>query len=822
MNIASVNTSNPLILVVDDSAIMRQMLRQVLEGDGYSVVEAEDGERALDLFERLHPNIILMDCLMPRMDGITACARLQELPGGNNTPVIMITSFGDDKFVDLAFEAGASDYLTKPVHWPAFRQRVRRMLYTKTTEASLKQSEAFAQSIINHALDGVITIDYEGIIRSFNPASEQIFGYKSGEIVARDISQIIPEFFGTLNNSSFSIEPYCEERICTNTSHEVRGQRKDGSGLPIELSLSKFPAGERWMVTIILRDITQRKQVEEELRESEERYRALTENAYDLISEIGVRGEFLYISPNYNEVLGYTAEELIGKRLIDFIHPDDRQGVKIGFQRVFESAALEQMIYRFINKNGEFSCFESTGKVYQTASGDARAVFISRDTTERLRYEDTIWHQAFHDILTDLPNRLLFRDRLNLAMAHAKRNEHMLAVLFLDLDRFKLINDTLGHGVGDLLLREVTYRLTQSVRDEDTVARMGGDEFAILLPKVLRIDNAAKVATKILESIKQPLNVDGHELYITTSIGIVIYPNDGEDAGILLKNADTAMYLAKEKGRNNYQLYAPAMNDKAIMRLALENNLRRALLRDEFVVYYQPKFNTVTSQIIGMEALVRWQHPDLGLVPPSEFIPIAEETGLIVPLGEWVLRNVCIQNKAWQDAGLFPLRVAVNLSARQFQLQYLVEMVSRVLKETEMDPKWLELEITESVAMQNAEFAVIMLNELKEMGIQLTIDDFGTGYSSLSYLKRFPIDKLKIDRSFISEICEDHEQAAIASTVIVLGQSLKLGVIAEGVETLEQFNFLKQRQCDEMQGFLLGKPMPAIDFGALLMKKKEY
>ncbi|OPX91535.1 MAG: Cyclic di-GMP phosphodiesterase Gmr [Pelotomaculum sp. PtaB.Bin013] len=804
-----------LILVVDDSKYMRFKLRQVMESDGYKVVDAENGEQALSVFRLERPEIVLMDCMMPVMDGFTACTRLQELPGGDRVPVIMITKLEDDKDVDMAFKAGATDYITKPIHWAVLRHRVRRMLHARRAETSLEQSEAFNRTLINHALDGIITINTDGVIQSFNPASERIFGYGCGDVLGQDINLLMPEFYIDYN-TCLTGGQFIEEYQCAGAIREISGRRKDGSAVTIELTISEFYFDEQRLYTVILRDISERKQSEEALRESEERHRTLTENTYDLISEIDNSERYLYLSPNYQDVLGYEPGELIGRKVIDLIYPEDCPAVKASFRRVFEHRAIEQVIYRFIHKNGELRWFESTGKTYQTVTGESRVVFVSRDITERQRYEETIRHQAFHDALTGLPNRMLFKDRLTLEIAHAKRNKQMLAVLFLDLDRFKLVNDTLGHGLGDQLLKIIARRLVGYVREDDTVARLGGDEFTVLLPEILQAENAAKVARKILQAVREPVHIDVHELYISTSIGIALYPSDGEDAESLLKNADTAMYRAKENGKNNYQLYTPAMNAKAFERLAIENGLRRALDRNEFVVHYQPKVNINTGKIIGMEALVRWEIPERGLIPPGDFIPLAEDTGLIVPIGEWVLRTACAQNKAWQDAGYPPLRVAVNLSARQFQLQNLVEVVSRILKETRLEPCWLELEITESVAMQNAEYTVKMLYELKDMGIQLAIDDFGTGYSSLNYLKRFPISKLKIDKSFVREIGTDQDNEAIASTVIVLGQSLKLGVVAEGVETEEQYDFLKQHQCDEMQGYLFGKPVPPEKFEEIL------
>lgn len=425
-------------------------------------------------------------------------------------------------------------------------------------------------------------------------------------------------------------------------------------------------------------------------------------------------------------------------------------------------------------------------------------------------------HQAFHDPLTGLPNRLLFNDRLTMALAHARRNKEMLAVLFFDLDQFKTVNDTLGHAAGDKLLAEVAARLAGCLREKDTIARMGGDEFTMLLLQLSDGEGAVRVARKVLNVLQQPWVINGHEFHITASIGIAFYPNDGDNSETLMKHADIAMYRAKEQGRNNYQLFTPAMNDRILARQAMENSLRHALDRGEFIVFYQPQVHTGTGRITGMEALVRWLHPERGVVTPDQFIPIAEETGLIVPLGEWVLYTACAQNKAWQKAGWPPMRVTVNISAYQFRQQNLAETVARVLEETGLEPGWLELEITESTAMKDVEYTVSILRDLSAMGIQIAIDDFGTGYSSLNYLKRFPIHTLKIDRFFVRDIITSPEDAAIVTAIIVLGQNLNLKVIAEGVETEEQMVFLKQRRCEEMQGYLFSRPVPAGEFEKLL------
>jgi len=677
-----------LILVADDSRFIRFTLREFLESDGYEVIEAMDGRQVLSLFEEREPDIILMDFMMPEIDGVSACAQLQQLPKGKSTPVIMITSLNDENSVNLAFESGATDYISKPINWAVLRKRLSRLLQARHTELTLDQNEAFARSIINHAIEGIITIDINGVIVFINPSAEKIFGYASNEVIGSNISMLIPELcYNDFTNLDIDSK-FTEKNL------EILGRQKNNSNLPIEVTISKFYVGKKFFFTIILRDITERK-----------------------------------------------------------------------------------------------------------------------------RYEETIKYQAFYDSLTDLPNRLLLKDRIDFQISHSKCTKQSLAIMYLDLDRFKLINDTLGHDMGDKLLKEIAVRLKSCVNETDIVARMGGDEFVILLPDITYEENIGNIASKILQTISKPIFINSHELYISVSIGVTICPNDGKDVETLLTNADVAMYRAKEKGKNNFQLYTPALNEKALERLAMENSLRRALDYNEFVVYYQPKVSTKTEQIIGMEALIRWQHPNLGIVPPAKFIPLAEETGLIIPIGEWVLRTACSQNKAFQNSGLPPLTVAVNLSALQFQLQDLIKMVSTVLEETELDPHYLELEITESIAMQNVDHTIKIINELKAMGIKFAIDDFGTGYSSLSQLNSFSVNKLKIDKSFVSKIDGVKDHSIIASTVLALGKSMELGVVAEGVENQEQVNFFKLNKCDEMQGYFFGKPMPKEDFEVFYYKK---
>ena len=425
-------------------------------------------------------------------------------------------------------------------------------------------------------------------------------------------------------------------------------------------------------------------------------------------------------------------------------------------------------------------------------------------------------YQALHDVLTDLPNRALFEDRLAQAIVQAEHNRQNLAVVWSCLDKFKKIQETLGRAVGSRLLQTVAERLKSSVPENTTIAKIDGDEFAILLTQIDGAETAVEVTNKINESLKTPITVESHEIFISLSVGISIFPNDGADAQTLSKNAGIAMHRAIEQGGNNYQFYAAEMNAEAVERMMLETNLRRALEREEFEVFYQPKVNAKTGRMLGAEALVRWRHPDLGLVSPAEFIPLAEDTGLIVPLGEWVLRTACAQNRSWQTSGFDSMFISVNLSPRQFQQPNLLEVIAEIIETTRVDSECLVLELTESSFLKNAEVAIRTLGELKKMGIKIAIDDFGTGYSSLGYLKRLPIDILKIDKSFVCDVTTDADDAALVMAIITLAHNLNLKVVAEGVETEEQLRFLKLLKCDGWQGYLYGKPMPAEDLSRFL------
>ncbi|MGB8954486.1 MAG: EAL domain-containing protein, partial [Tumebacillaceae bacterium] len=643
-------------------------------------------------------------------------------------------------------------------------------------------------------LEGVVILDDEQRIVSFDETAERLFARAAADVLGEHVGVLIPEL---------------RDRDWGNRGTKtVRGNGND-----LELSTTQLYDKQGVHTVCVFRDLSKRENMMKIMRMATTVFHH-QEEGFFLTDPKGI---IQYVNPAFTSITGYQPEDVIGRNpnlLQSGWHCSDFY--KKMWHSIIMEGGWEGEVWNK-RKDGEIFAQNLRIRTIRNEVGEVdQYCALFNDITKHKQNQEQIHHQTYHDALTGLPNRLLFMDRLSLSIQTAQRLDMRIAVMFIDLDRFKLINDTLGHQQGDQLLKEVAKRLYEIVGEQDVVSRMGGDEFTVILQDIEQIQDAAKVAEQILQSFANtPFQLSGQEYFLSPSIGIAIYPEDGTEIEELMKNADTAMYRAKEHS-NNYQLYTSTMNAQAQRRLALENDMRKALEREEFVVYYQPKVHIASGRVIGMEALVRWQHPTRGLVPPLEFIPLAEENGLIVPLGEWVLRAACEQSQEWIKNGITPMRLSVNLSARQFQQHNLPAVVDGILKETRLPAQYLELEITESITMHDVNKAIATMHDLKQLGIHISIDDFGTGYSSLNYLRMFPIQTLKIDKSFVHDISDDPDDAAIAASIIAMAHSLKLNVIAEGVETTEQLDFLRERNCDEMQGYLFSGPVPASDFEKLL------
>lgn len=569
------------------------------------------------------------------------------------------------------------------------------------------------------------------------------------------------------------------------------------------------------------------KHAEELLRQSEMRLARAQKIARMGSWEWDLRRNTIYLSDEMYRLFDLTHGEDVGeikkKWLYRRVNRADIPLLREAFKNAIENGKSFNITYKIKAGSKKEIVVNSHAEVEKGHDGTSRLISgTTLDITDRIKAESDIQQLINYDSLTSLPNRNMLHDRLKIAIAHADREKRLVAVIFLDLDRFKRINDTLGHNSGDTLLKAVAERLSACVRESDTLARLGGDEFGIVLSSVPHPEDIGTVCKKVLAILSEPFFIEGHDIYITASIGIAVYPLDGEESNTLLKYADMAMYQAKDMERNNFQFFSRDMNARIMERMLLEHSMRKGLEREEFFLLYQPQVDARTGMITGAESLLRWRHPDLGLLTPDKFIYMAEENNFIVQLGEWVIQTACRQNRKWQESGLPPLRVAVNLSGKQFAMQQLDQTIASILLETGLEPKWLELELTESTLMTSAERNIATLMKFKEMGISLAIDDFGTGYSSLAYLKHFPISRLKIDRTFVMDITENPEDAAIAQIIIAMAQALKLDVIAEGVETREQMELLSFHNCVEMQGYFFSPPVTVEELAFILRRGGKF
>ena len=690
----------------------------------------------------------------------------------------------------------------------------------RNTEAELRDREQHMRTLLSAMGEGVILRDATGRVQSYNNAAAELLGLSPQEMADWQTEDGRLHYF---DENGDTLQPRHLPSLRALASSKPKTgtlgiERPDGSRRWMWINAKPFfddESGELRGVVSTLADITLGREHEEQRRLALTVFR----NSVEAIIVTDAEERILSVNQAFTEVTGYAAEDVIGKtpRLLG----SGTHG------REFYEAMWRDLRILGVWK-GEIQDRRKDGSLYPASLSISTVrdsngrithyVAVFSDITERKASEARIAYLAQHDALTGLPNRALLQDRLDQALAHATRQGKRIALMFLDLDRFKTINDSLGHLTGDKLLQGVAGRLRQCVRETDTVSRQGGDEFIIVLTGVDSPDEAGRVAAKILDQLDAAFDVDGQQLRTSFSIGIALFPEDGHDPETLMKNADTAMYHAKESGRNTYRFFDERMNVNTLERLQLENGLRQAIGRQELRLAYQAQVDLASGRIIGLEALLRWASEPLGNVPPSRFIPLAEECGLIIPIGDWVLREACRQARQWQDAGLAPVPVGVNLSALQFRRSDIVAGVAAALDESGLDGRWLELELTESLLMESGPDVILTLGRLKALGVRLSIDDFGTGYSSLAYLKRFPVDRLKIDQSFVRDLAQNPDDAVIIRTIIQLGHNLRLEVIAEGTETLEQMDFLRREGCTAAQGYLFSRPVPADAIPALLQR----
>ncbi|MDP1992658.1 MAG: EAL domain-containing protein [Syntrophales bacterium] len=678
----------------------------------------------------------------------------------------------------------------------------------------MEETLRLTQFSVDIAVDAIFWLRPDASFCYVNDAACRLLNYSRKELLTMTAHDVNPDHDRTTWATHWE-----ELKQRKSLTFEAAFRTKDGRMASVAVSGNYLEFGNEAYNFSFARDITELKKAEEALRLHAHFLQTLINTIPNPIFYKDIHGVYLGCNAAFEAYLGLDKSRIVGKSVYDFApkeladkyHEMDRDLLHGGGIQVYESSV------RYADATMHDVIFNKA--TYTNTDGSLGGlVGVILDITERKQAEDRIQYLATHDSLTGLPNRLMFSQLLNHSIQSARHHKRQLAVFFIDLDRFKIINDTMGHEAGDQLLQEIALRFKQSLRAADVVGRLGGDEFIILIEEVNELCQVAMVANKILTSTIKPMVLLGEECRVTASIGISIYPKDGEDEQSLMKNADIAMYFAKEEGKNNCQFYSKDIQSQSIERLSIETNLRLALERNELSLHYQAKVDFKTNMITGVEALLRWQNPYLGSVTPTQFIPVAEESGLIIPIGRWVIKTACAQNVAWQQQGLPVVCMAVNLSLRQLTDDNLIDDIGTALKDSGMAPNLLELEITESMVMHNPARMISVLAKIKSLGVRLAIDDFGTGYSSLAQIKHFPIDTLKVDRSFIRNIPKDAEDKAITEAIIAMGKTLSLTVVAEGVETLEQMNFLKEHSCDEMQGFYFSKPIVPEQFADLLRK----
>jgi diguanylate cyclase (GGDEF)-like protein/PAS domain S-box-containing protein len=804
-----------LILVVDDDRFMRIYLRDLLNEAGFKAEIAADGLTALDIFTSRQPDLILMDLNMPGKDGFQTCRKIRLCPNGTHTPILMVTSMGDDESIRRAYEAGATDFITKPIKAGILIHRIRYILRsTKNTKILAKDkvrldimqriaklsdwewNPSTGELWVSEETLRLLGMDDRNRIKSFEDFLS-IFPFHDRDKIASTLKTAIAR------KSTCFLEFQIPGHDLSSSFFRLHGQ-----------TITETPEANGIMVGTI-QDVT-------EIRLNENRTLMLKQAIECLpigITLVDTNGIIIYVNPAEAELHGYTTEELVGVEARQLAH---HRLKKPFFPVQLDGFGLWSRESINIKKSGQEFPVQLTSVVVKNSSGEILGMVTTcEDITTRKNSENKIHNLAYFDSLTGLPNRSMFRDRLDHMIALAHRENRKFCLLFLDLDNFKDVNDTQGHRFGDRLLQEVAKRLSENMRESDTLARVGGDEFVFIISSVSDQENASTAARRIMALFAEQFAIEGRLIYSSASIGIAMYPDDGQDNETLLKCADNAMYHAKNEGKSHYRFYSMEMHHKMMRRIAIENSLRYGLERKEFFLHYQPQWDLKTAGMTGVEVLLRWKSLDFGLMPPAEFISLTEDSGLIYELGEWIMHTASFQAKKWTLTGRQRFRVAINISAQQLKQPGFLTIIKRIMSETDVDPSIIELEFTESVLMDNGDKNIHILRSLKEMGILLSMDDFGTGYSSLSYLKNFPIDKIKIDRSFIKDVTENTDNMKIVKAIISLAHSLSLKVIAEGVENGEQLDILKKLGCHEVQGFYLAEPMPLESITGMLGCKHE-
>ncbi|QHU98929.1 EAL domain-containing protein [Synechocystis sp. CACIAM 05] len=818
----------PTVFAIDDSPLNLKILQRFLEKQGWKVFIAEDGLTAITEISQVQPDIIVLDIMMPGIDGFEVCRRLKAAPATAEIPIIFLSALTDQKSIVKGLELGAVDYIHKPFQQEEIITRLQLQLKLhQTNQALLQKNQQLEEQIEKTARTQAALMQSEiNFAVAFNQSPDPIFIYGRNSGCIMDVNQPFCQFFGLTKQELVGVSRqqfyfWVDEQQRQSFLRDLLLWQKDGlvkfenreievydqekqvrtmllSGEPMEFNRVDC-------LLFVMRDITERRKAEKQLKILSQ----ACEQSPASIVITDVQGNITYVNPKFEEISGYKSAEVLGRN-----------------PRILKSGNKTQEDYELMwktlasgrNWHGEFHNRRKNGELYWERASISpisnqqgivtHYVAVKEDITKEKQQAEALFHQAHYDHLTGLPNRILAKDRLQQAIESALRQKHIFGLMFLDLDNFKKVNDTLGHDAGDQLLVEVSERLQRALRQTDTVARLGGDEFLIILDQVSHSRKLMAIAQRLLRVMRQPVNLQGLEFFVHGSIGITVFPDDGFHADVLLRNADTAMYAAKLEGRNMFRFFTPHMNQAAQQRMAIESELRQGLSRQEFQILYQPIVSLESGQIVGAEALMRWHNRLLGTVPPDQFIPIAEEVGLIVELGEWLLDNVCCQAAHWHSAlGEQTFWVSVNVSPRQLKDSYFVAILQEFLQRYQVRPEWLELEITENLILEENGDLLKNLSDLEEENIALSLDDFGTGYSSLNYLRKFNFNSLKIDRSFVELLPHDNNTVGLVRAIIAMAHHLELKVIAEGIETPEQWNFLRLQGCDYGQGYLFS---PAI------------